>query len=72
MTVIFCTGSQMYAAPSAMLFVRSMEAFTASASTGRPVWKTAPLRSVNVHVLPSGDAFHSSARRALARLVRGL
>jgi len=49
------TASQMYAAPWCSFIVRAMAAFAACAVIGRPVWNVTPLRSVNVHVLPSFD-----------------
>ena len=59
----------MYAAPPFSFCVRRIAARAASAVTGRPVWKVAPDRSVNVHVLPPPDETQWVARSGLTVLV---
>ncbi|GAA3106089.1 hypothetical protein [Nonomuraea salmonea] len=51
--------------------MRSIDALTASASSGLPVWKVTPERSVNVQVRPSAEERHEVARRGADFLVTG-
>ena len=54
--------------PRAAVFgsrMRSSENFTSAAASARPLWNFTPLRSANVHCLPSGETFHDSARTGL-------
>jgi hypothetical protein len=46
-----------------------MAALAAAASITRPVWNVTPLRSVKVHVLPSGEDVQEVARAGMTFLV---